>query len=189
MRLIGATKRWVGLSTDVKPTTDVNTGDEVFETDTKRVYIYGETGWTLKKILVSLEEPGIIGGTTPGIIYGLTKEIAIASNATLTSLQCSGTIVSNYGMTDADCSITLPAAAEGLAFLCILPAVRAKYFRLQSAGTDKIYLSGTAGTGPGYVGVDSGYVTGAACSVFAFKAADGGFDWYCNPIFGTWVAG
>jgi hypothetical protein len=31
--------------------------------------------------------------------------------------------------------------------------------------------------------------TGTACQMFTFKASDGGFDWFCLPIFGTWVAG
>jgi hypothetical protein len=137
--------------------------------------------------------PGTIGGTTPGVIYGWNKEIYKTANADspLTALQCSGTIVSNYGMTDADCVIDLPTAAEGLSFVCVLPAVRARYFRLRcpSAQADKIYLLGVAGSDDGYVGVASGYATGASCSMFTFKASDGGFDWMVIPIFGTWVAG
>lgn len=111
------------------------------------------------------------------------------ADSPLTEEECKRTIVSNYGMTDADCAITLPAAAEGLAFICILPAVRARYFRLTANTGDKIYLSGTAGTDAGYIGVASGYATGTACQMFTFKASDGGFDWFCLPIFGTWVAG
>jgi len=118
-------------------------------------------------------------------------EVYKTSNADspLTALQCKRTIVSNYGMKDADCAITLPTAEEGLAFLCILPTVRARYFRLTAAAKDKIYLSGVAGSDAGYVGVASGYATGTACQMFTFKASDGGFDWFCLPIFGTWVAG
>ena len=141
----------------------------------------------------NLAAPGTIGQTSPGAIYGLNKEIYKSADADspLTAPQCSGTIVSNYGMTDADCTIDLPTAAEGLAFVCILPAVRARFFRLKcpSAQADKIYLLGVAGSDDGYVGVASGYATGASCSMFTFKASDGGFDWFCIPIFGTWVAG
>ena len=54
--------------------------------------------------------------------------------------------------------------------------------------TDKIYLSGVAGSDNGYVGVASGYATGSSAQFFTFKASDGGFDWFCLPIFGTWVA-
>ena len=112
------------------------------------------------------------------------------ADSPLTLEQCKKTIVSNYGMTDADCVIDLPTAEEGLSFICILPAVRAKYFRLScpSAQADKIYLLGVAGSDDGYVGVASGYATGTSCQMFTFKASDGGYDWFCIPIFGTWVA-
>jgi hypothetical protein len=135
--------------------------------------------------------PGTIGGTTPGVVYGLNKEIYKTADADspLTSLQCSGTIVSNYGMTDADCTIELPAAAEGLSFVCILPAVQAHFFKLHAGATDKIYLLGVAGSDNGNVGVASGYATGASASFFTFKT--GGtpdYDWFCIPIFGTWIA-
>jgi hypothetical protein len=140
-----------------------------------------------------IASPTAIGETAPNSIRGKNKEVykTATGDSPLTAAECGGTIVSNYGMTDADCIIDLPTAIEGLAFVCILPAVRARYFRLRcpSAQADKIYLSGTAGSDDGYVGVASGYATGAACSMFTFKASDGGFDWFCVPLFGTWVAG
>lgn len=134
-----------------------------------------------------------IGDTTPGIVRGTNKEVfkTASADSPLTAAECSGTIVSNYGMTDADCVIDLPTAAEGLSFVCVLPAVRARYFRLKcpAAASDKIYLLGVAGSDDGYVGVASGYATGSAISMFTFKASDGGYDWFAIPIFGTWVAG
>ena len=138
----------------------------------------------------SLAAPGTIGGTTPGIVYATMKEIykTASADSPLTALQVSRTIVSNYGMTDADCVIALPTAAEGYTFICILPAVRAKYFKFQADTNDKIYLSGVAGSDNAYVGVASGYATGTSAQFFTFKASDGGFDWYCLPIFGSWVA-
>ena len=158
-----------------------------------------EVGGVSKSVTIAnavkavLPAPGAIGETTPSTIRGQNKEVykTASADSPLTAAECSGTIVSNYGMTDADCIIDLPTAAEGLAFVCILPAVRARYFRLRcpSAQADKIYLSGTAGSDDGYVGVASGYATGASCSMFTFKASDGGFDWFCIPLFGTWVAG
>lgn len=134
--------------------------------------------------------PGAIGTTTPDIIQGKTKEFYKTANADspLTALQCSGTIVSNYGMTDADCAISLPTAISGLSFVCVLPAVRARYFKLRADTSDKIYLLGVAGSDNGYVGVASGYATGSSASFFTFKASDGGYDWFCIPIFGAWVA-
>jgi len=141
----------------------------------------------------NMAAPGAIGGTTPNTIQGYNKEIfkTASADSPLTAAECSGTIVSNYGMTDADCIVDLPIAAEGLSFVCVLPAVRARYFRLRcpSAQADKIYLLGVAGSDDGYVGVASGYATGSAISMFTFKASDGGYDWFAIPIFGTWVAG
>jgi len=147
-------------------------------------------GWAVGSVTSDLAAPGAIGETTPGTIRGLNKEIfkTDSADSPLTAAEASGTIVSNYGMTDADCVISLPTAAAGYAFVCILPAVRARYFKFKAGATDKIYLSGTAGSDNGYVGVASGYATGASCSVSSFKASDGGYDWFVLPLFGTWVA-
>jgi hypothetical protein len=136
--------------------------------------------------------PGAIGETTPNTIRGKNKEIfkTASADSPLTAAECSGTIVSNYGMTDADCTIDLPTAVEGLSFVAILPTVQAHFFKFHcpTAQADKIYLLGVAGSDDGSVGVASGYATGASASFFTFKASDGGYDWFCIPIFGTWVA-
>ncbi len=136
--------------------------------------------------------PSALGETAPTFLRGKNREVFKTADADspLTAIQCTGTIVSNYGMTDADCTIDLPTAAEGLSFVCILPAVRAKFFKLHcpTAQADKIYLSGVAGSNDGNVGVASGYATGSAISMFTFKASDGGHDWMAMPLFGTWVA-
>ena len=138
----------------------------------------------------SFSSPAAFGETAPNTIRGLNKEVFRTANAdgALTAAEVSGTLISNYGMTDADCAIDLPACAAGLGFMLILPAVRARYFKLRAASTDKIYLSGTAGSDNGYVGVASGYATGASASFISFKASDGGYDWFVIPLFGTWVA-
>jgi hypothetical protein len=119
-----------------------------------------------------------------------TKNVYKTSSASLTVEECSGTVVSNYGMTDADCLLELPTAEEGLGFLLVLPAVRAKYVHVKGkAGSgDIIYLSGVAGGSEKYVGVESGYATMTAASFVSVKASDGGFDWFCTPFFGTFVA-
>jgi hypothetical protein len=137
-----------------------------------------------------MASPGAIGETTPNTIRGKNKEIfkTASADSPLTAAECCGTIVSNYGMTDADCVISLPTAAEGLAFVCILPAVRARYFRLDPVAGDSIYLSGVT-TGDGkYVGVASGYAAATSASFFTFKTGASAYDWFCIPIFGTWVA-
>jgi len=98
-------------------------------------------------------------------------------------------------MTDADCIATLPTAAEGLAFVGTLPAIRARYFRFAcpAAQADKINLLVTgnwvAGSDDGYVGVASGYSGNDAISVYCAKVTDGGFEWFMIPLSGTWTAG
>jgi hypothetical protein len=137
-----------------------------------------------------LTAPPPFGTVTPNLVLGTNIEIykTASAGSPLTAAQVSGTIVSNYGMTDADCVISLPTAALGYSFVLILPAVRARYFKLRADTNDKFYLAGVAGSDNGYVGVASGYVTGVACSFFTFKASDGNYDWFAIPIFGSWVA-
>jgi hypothetical protein len=147
------------------------------------------------KIEDYLAEPDPMGETTPNTIRSKMKEVykTASADSPLTVAECSGTVVSNYGMTDADCLVALPTAAEGLTFLCQLPAVRAKYFRLQAGGTDKINLLASGawvpGSDNGYIGVASGYAANAAISLYCAKNTDGGFDWFAIPIADTWVAG
>ncbi len=134
--------------------------------------------------------PVEIGSTAPGIVRGYNKEIfrTCTADGALTAAEMAGTVISNYGMTDADCAIPLPTAAAGLASVVILPAVRARYFKLQADTNDKIYLIGVAGSNNGYVGFASGYATGSSFTIFTFKASDGGYDWFVTPLFGTPVA-
>lgn len=134
--------------------------------------------------------PQPIGETTPNTIRGLNKEIlkTASADSPLTAAECSGTIVNNYGMTDADCLIALPTAAAGLGFLVVLGAARAKYFRLQAGATDKIYLNGVAGSDNGYVGIAAA-VVGASISFFCFQTGAGAYDWYGVTVSGLWVAG
>ncbi len=138
--------------------------------------------------IITLASPLTVIGANTFVVN--TAEVVKTANADspLTAAQCGNSVVSNYGMTDADCTIALPTAAANLAFLVILPAVRARFFKLQAGSSDKIYLSGVAGADNGKVGVASGYATGSCCTFFTFKASDGNFDWFANPIFGTWVA-
>ena len=135
--------------------------------------------------------PFAMGETTPNTVRKKFKTVYRTANAggALSVAECSGTILSNYGMTDADCLIELPTAEEGLHFICVLPTVRARYFRLKAVGSDTITLNGTAGSGAGYVGVASGYATKTRCNFYTVKSSDGGWDWCADPVFGTWVAG
>lgn len=182
------------LQIDCELASDSNKGVVELATDAEAVTGTGTAlAITPANLTAHLAAPKPIGETTPNTIRGKKKEIYKTSSATspLTAAECADTIVSNYGMTDADCVIDLATAIEGLDFICILPTVRARYFRLRcpSAQADKIYLLGVAGSDDGYVGVASGYAAGACARFFTFKNSDGGFDWMCVPIFGTWIAG
>lgn len=141
-------------------------------------------------------DPGEIGLTVPGIISSFKKETYILSSEILTTRRCAGTIISNYGVVDGfDITVTLPPAAEGFDFLCVLPVVRAYFFRLECPldQSDKINLltagEWVAGDDDGYVGVESGYSANDTIRMYTAKVADGGFEWFAIPIAGTWVAG
>lgn len=139
---------------------------------------------------VTAATPPAIGETSANTIRGLNKEILVPDSASLTAIQCSGTIINNYGMADANAVIDLPAAAAGLSFMVVLGAARAKYYRLKclDAANDKIYLNGVAGADDGYVQIAAA-VVGAAISFFTFQTGSGAYDWFAIPISGLWVAG
>lgn len=134
--------------------------------------------------------PDSVCETTPCTIRGLNKEVLAPDTAALSALQCSGTIINNYGMANADAIIDLPAAASGLSFLVVLGAARAHYYRLRclNAANDKIYLNGVAGSDDGYVGIATA-VVGASISFFAFQTGAGVYDWFAITISGEWIAG
>lgn len=46
--LIGIIKKYVGLSTDVKPAADAPKGSEFYEYDTGLTYIYNGVSWSVK---------------------------------------------------------------------------------------------------------------------------------------------
>ncbi len=104
-------------------------------------HLNGDDYTALTAATAQLQELQTDGNPEFAIVKSKLGEVykTASADSPLTAMQCKRTIVSNYGMTDADCSITLPAAEEGLAFLCILPAVRARYFRLTAYTGDKIY--------------------------------------------------
>ena len=131
-----------------------------------------------------------IGGATPAAIQSLNKEVIVPDTVALTALQCSGTIINNFGMADADAVIDLPAAAVGLSFVVVLSAARAKYYRLRclDAANDKIYLDGVAGADGGYVSIAAA-VIGASIQFFTFQTEAAAFDWYAVTISGSWIAG
>ncbi len=142
-------------------------------------------------ITAKLASPGAIGETAANTLRKKIKAIYRTQTAdgALTAQECCGTIVSFYGLTDADCNIPLPAAVEGLQFVADLPTVRARYVRLTANGTDTITKNGETGSAGGYLGVLSGWAAKTRCNFYTTRSADGGWDWCADPIFGTWVAG
>jgi len=126
---------------------------------------------------------------TVGNLFG-SREVLAPDTVALSAAQCQGTLIHNFGMADADAIITLPAAAKGLSFICILTAARAKYYRLTclNAADDKIYLDGTAGSDDGYVGVAAA-VIGNCIQLFTFPTSATAYDWYACTVSGSWLAG
>ncbi len=47
-KLITTIRRFIGTSTDTKPTTGVPIGSTFYETDTARNYIYDGTNWEIR---------------------------------------------------------------------------------------------------------------------------------------------
>ena len=114
-------------------------------------------------------------------------EYVITASGALPAANCYCGLINNYGMTDADCTITLPAAAKGMSFLVVLGAARAKYWRLDPAAGDSIYLDGTT-TGDGkYVGLAAAAI-GKSIQFVAFKTGASAYDWFASIINGSWVA-
>ena len=147
----------------------------------------GIEGRTAAEVKADLHPaPGAIGETTPGTIRSLIKEVVKASGGSITALDCSGTIVNNYGQS-ADATLTLPAAATGLSFVVALGTTVAKYYRIDPDAGDQIFLDGT-GAGDGkYVGIASA-AAGKAISFMAIKTGESSYDWIATTISGTWAA-
>jgi hypothetical protein len=135
----------------------------------------------------TLTAPQPIGETTPNSIRGLNKEVFFTATDTADTAECAGTVVSNYGMTDADMTLTLPAAAEGLSFVFIIATARSKFIHVTAGAGDAIYLNGVVGSDAHYVG-KAAAVVGDAISFFTFKTGASAYDWFAIPISGLWVA-
>lgn len=114
----------------------------------------------------------------------ITQVIA-ASSASLSSAQCSGGQINNYGQT-ADATMTLPAAFAGMNFTVILGTTVAKYYRLDPVAGDSIYLDGVSCAEGKYVGIASA-VVGASMSCRAFQTGVSAYDIYCSAISGGWL--
>ncbi len=108
------------------------------------------------------------------------------STGTLTVDEVIGQIINNLGQTD-DCTLTLPAADEGLSFIVVLSTTVAKFYRLTPNASDKILLDGSPGANEEYVQIAS-CVQGATIQFIAFESATGVYDWLAITGVGNWQA-
>jgi hypothetical protein len=121
-----------------------------------------------------------------GTLTAKVKESIEASTDTLSTTQCYGGLINNYGQA-ADVTMTLPAAASGMHFTVILGTTVANFFRLDPNGSDLIYLDGIAGANGEYVGVASA-AAGNAIQFVAFQTGASEWNWHATTISGAWAA-
>jgi hypothetical protein len=113
-------------------------------------------------------------------------EVNGSATASLTSNNCSNTILNNFGQT-AICTLTLPVAIAGLSFVAICGATSTYQWKLKANTTNKIYLDGIAGTNNQCAIVTptiGNYITFAT-----FKTGASTWDWLATTGNGTWTAG
>jgi hypothetical protein len=147
--------------------------------------VYGNGEW----VLTSLQNTPI-GSTTANTgafttLTGNHKEEIEAATDNITALQCRGSLINNFGQAN-DETLTLPSAAAGLNFMVVLGTGVAKYFRIDPAAGDSIYLDGATGGDGKYVGV-AGATTGYAISCAAFQTGASAYDWFCSYV-GPWLS-
>ena len=109
-----------------------------------------------------------------------------AATDTLSTTQCYGGLINNYGQAG-NVTLTLPAAANGMSFTVILGTTAAFYFRLDPNANDSVYLDGTSGGDGKYVGLAAATV-GNAITFQSFQTGAGAYDWYASTISGAWTA-
>ena len=105
---------WMGLSTDTKPT-DINPGDEFFETDTKVWYLYSGSAWGIDATkavgtnFTTSTDPGVSAAVTAATVNaydGVVITTTAAGNAqtianpTVTTLQKEFLVANNDTSTD-----------------------------------------------------------------------------------------
>lgn len=73
IQLEGAIQRYVGVSADVKPTTDVKVGSTYYETDTGNMCIYSVVGWTEKTQDVIINGSALPAGAATETTLALIK--------------------------------------------------------------------------------------------------------------------
>lgn len=115
-----------------------------------------------------------------------TNEVIKTATGSLSVVECSGTIITNYGQ-GAETTLTLPTAAAGLSFLLQI-ITTGNAIHVKAGANDKIYLDGTALDDADKVSLAT--PAAANCAAFwTWLTGDGVYDWFCNPINGYWADG
>jgi hypothetical protein len=128
--------------------------------------------------LLSTLFPGSGGGVA-------TIEYVFTADDTLTTAECTGTVINNYGQAD-DVTLTLPAASAGLSFVVTLGTTTAHYLHFDPNSSEVIYFNGVALTGGYWAGIASCTI-GATIIFHTFKTGASAWSWYVSPIYGDWV--
>lgn len=117
---------------------------------------------------------------------GTALDYTEASDNTLLSDRCYGSIVNNYGQTG-NVTITLPTPTVGMNFLFIASTTVGMYYRFDPGVTDSIYIDGiTTGDGK-YVGTAS-IALGDCIQFIAIKTGVATYDWLAVVSMGSWTA-
>lgn len=115
----------------------------------------------------------------------VTEHVEAATD-TLSTTQCYGGLINNYGQAG-NVILTLPAAANGMSFTVILGTTAAFYFRIDPNANDSVFLDGTSGGDGKYVGLAAATV-GNAITFQSFQTGAGAYDWYASTISGSWLS-
>ena len=111
---------------------------------------------------------------TGSVSAGLAP-ITQAATDTLTTQECRGTLISNYGQSGANTQ-TLPTAAAGLNGIVVIGTAGAGAFHLKAGPNDLIYLDGTALNDGDKVSVATPAV-GDHFTFFSFQTGASTYDW------------
>ena len=119
------------------------------------------------------------------VVTGLVNEIIQPASDTLTAIECSGTIINNYGQ-EAENTQTLCAAGKGLSGTVVIGTAGAGAFNLKAGASDKIYLDGTALDDGDKASIATPAV-GNSMSFVAFQTGASAWDWLVISGPGTTV--
>lgn len=116
-----------------------------------------------------------------------STEVTASSTATLSTGNCTNTVISNYGQSATNVQ-TLPAGTAGLGFIVTIGTSGAGSFSLDPNAANKIYLNGTAQSN-GYKVTNATPAVGDTLTCFSFRTGASTWDWICKTGSGTWVDG